>query len=327
MTPTAKQNGLRGQRAKGPKRKACTHLLELWFSHSVMSNSLWRHGWQDTRLPRPSPTPGVYWNSYPLSQWCHPTISSIDPFSSHLQSFPVSGPFEMSQPFTSGSQSIGVSASASVLPLNIQDWFPLGLTGWISLQSKGLSRVFQHHSSKVPILQCTAFFIVQLSHPYVTTGKTIAFIRQTFVGKVMSLLFNMLSNLVITFHTRSKCLLISWLQSPSAVILEPRKLWAKPQVVGKGLIWQTQNISEIRQPKLSRLICSLYMASTILFLYCVDFKWSNSPTFCHCSVFRPNIFPWQLSRCFEIPKLGESTRIWQIYHYLAFIQILLVCSA
>ena len=101
------------------------------FSHSVMSNSLWRHRWQDTRLPCPSPTPGVYWNSYPLSQWCHPTISSIDPFSSHLQSFPVSRSFEMSQPFASGGQSIGVSASASVLPMNIQNWFPLGLTGLI----------------------------------------------------------------------------------------------------------------------------------------------------------------------------------------------------
>ena len=179
------------------------HFSSVHFSHSVMSNSLWRHRWQDTRLPCPSPTPGVYWNSYPLSQWCHPTISSIDPFSSHLQSFPVSGPFEMSQPFASGGQSIGVSASASVLPLNIQDWFPLGLTGWISLQSKGLSRVFQHHSSKVPILQCTAFFIVQLSHPYMTTGKTIALTGLTFVGKVMSLFFSVLSRFVIPFLPRA----------------------------------------------------------------------------------------------------------------------------
>ena len=120
----------------------------------------------------------------------------------------------------SGGQSTGVSASASVLPMNIQEWFPLGWTGWISLQSKGL---LQHHCSKASILQCSAFFIVQLSHPYMTTGKTIALTRRSFVGKVMSLLFNMLSRLIIAFLPRSKRLLISWLQSPFAVILEPRK--------------------------------------------------------------------------------------------------------
>ena len=97
--------------------------------------------------------------------------------------------------------SIGVSTSALVLPMNIKDWFPLGLTGWLSLQSKGLSRVFlrEHHSSKASILWRSAFFMFQLSHPYMTTGKTIVLTRQTFVGKVMSLLFNMLSRLVITF--------------------------------------------------------------------------------------------------------------------------------
>ena len=110
------------------------------FSHSVVSNSLRPHGLQRARYPSPSPTPRVYSNSCPLSH--HPTISSsIVPFSSHLQSFPASGSFQMSQFFTSGGQSSGVSASASVLPVNIQDWFPLGWTGWISLQSKGLSRV------------------------------------------------------------------------------------------------------------------------------------------------------------------------------------------
>ena len=115
------------------------------FSCSVMSDSLWPHGLQHTRPPCPSPTPGVYWNSYPLSQWCHPTISSsVVPFSSCLQSFPASGSFQMSQFFTSCGQSIGVSASASVLPMNTQDWSPLGWTGWISLQSKGLSRVFSN---------------------------------------------------------------------------------------------------------------------------------------------------------------------------------------
>ena len=105
--------------------------------------------------------------------------------------------------------------------MNIQDWSPLGWIGWISLQSKGL---LQHHSSKVSILGHSAFFIVQLSHPYMTTRKTIALTRWTFVGKVMSQLFNMLYNLVITFLQRSKCLLISWLQSTSAVILAPKKI-------------------------------------------------------------------------------------------------------
>ena len=115
------------------------------FSCSVVSNSLRPHGLQYARLPCPSPTPGAYSNSCPLSQWCHPTISSsFIPFSFHLQSFPISGSFPKSQFFTSGDQSIGVSASASVLPMNIQDWSPLGYTGWIFLKSKGLSRVFSN---------------------------------------------------------------------------------------------------------------------------------------------------------------------------------------
>ena len=113
-----------------------------------MSNSLQPCGLKHSRPPCPSPTPRVYSNSCPLSQWCHPTISSsVDPFSSHLQSFPASGSFQMGQFFASGGQSIRVSASASVLPMNIQDWFPLGLTGLISLQSKELSRVFSNLAS------------------------------------------------------------------------------------------------------------------------------------------------------------------------------------
>ena len=117
------------------------------FSCSVMSDSLQSCRLQHTRLPCPSPTPGAYSNSWPLHWWYHPTISpSVVCFSSHLQSFPASGSFPMSQFFASGDQSIGVSASASVLPMNIQDWFPLGLTGWISLQSKGLSRVFSNNT-------------------------------------------------------------------------------------------------------------------------------------------------------------------------------------
>ena len=113
------------------------------FSHSVMSDSLWPHGPQHARPPCPSPPPIAYSNSCPLSRWCQPNISSsVVPLSSHLQSFPASGSFKMSQFFISGGLSIGVSAWASVLPMTIQDWLPLGLTGWISLQSMGLSRVF-----------------------------------------------------------------------------------------------------------------------------------------------------------------------------------------
>ena len=119
------------------------------FGRSVVSDSLWPHGLQRTRPPCLSPTPGVYPNSYPLSCWCHPTISSsVIPFSSCLQSFPASGSFPKSQFFAWGGQSIGVSSSASVLPMNIKDWFPLVLTGWISLQSKGLRRVFSNTTVK-----------------------------------------------------------------------------------------------------------------------------------------------------------------------------------
>ena len=156
--------------------------------------------------------------------WVSDAISSaVVPFSSCPQSLPVSESFPMSQLFPWGGQSTGVSALASFLPKKSQGWSPLEWTGWISLQSKELSSLLQHHSSKASILRCSAFFPVQLSHPYMTTGKTIALTRQTFVGKVMSLLLNMLSRLVITFLPRSKHLLISWLQSPSAVILEPPK--------------------------------------------------------------------------------------------------------
>ena len=118
-------------------------------SCSVVSDSLPPYGLQHVRPPCPSPTPGVYSNSCALSRWCHPTISSsVIPFSSCLQSFPATGPFPRSEFFTSGGSSIGVSASVLVLPMNIQDWFPLGLTGWISLQSKGLSRVFSSTTFK-----------------------------------------------------------------------------------------------------------------------------------------------------------------------------------
>ena len=128
------------------------------FSRSVMSDSLRPHEPQHARPPYPSPTPGVYPNPCPLSQWCHPTILSVIPFSSCPQSFPASGSLQMSQLFTSGGQSIGVSASTSVLPKNTQDQSPLGWTGWISLQSKGLSRVISNTKG-----QKYQFFGAQLS--------------------------------------------------------------------------------------------------------------------------------------------------------------------
>ena len=139
------------------------------FSSSVVSNSLWPHGLQHNRPPRPSPTPGAYSNSCPKSWQCHPTISSsVVPFSSCLQSFSESGSYAVSQFYTSGGQSVGVSALASVLPMNIQDWFPLGLTGWISFQSKGLSRVFSNTTVQKHHFFSAVFFIVTLTsvHDY-----------------------------------------------------------------------------------------------------------------------------------------------------------------
>ena len=190
-----------------------------------MSDSLRPHESEHVRHPCPSPIPGVYSNSSPSIWWCNTAIStSVVPFSSCPKSLPASGSFPMSQLFAWGGQSIGISASASVLPMNTQDWSPLGWTGWISLQSKGLSRVFSNTTVQKHQFFTAQLSSVQLSHPYMTTGKTIALTRRTFVGKVMSLIFNMLSRLVITFLPKSKCLLISWLQSPSAVILEPKKI-------------------------------------------------------------------------------------------------------
>ena len=186
------------------------------FSHSVVSDSLQLHEPQHARPPCLSPTPGVHPNPCPSSQWCHPTISSsVVPFSSCLQSFPASGSFQMSQLFASGGQSIGVSASGLISFR--MDWLDL-----LAVQGT-LKSLLQHHSSKASILQRSAFFIIQLSHIYMTTGKTIALTRWTFVDKVMSLLFNMLSKLVITFLPRSKCLLILWLQSSSAGFWSPEK--------------------------------------------------------------------------------------------------------
>ena len=161
-------------------------------------------------------------NPCPLSQWCFLTISPFaTPFSFCLHSFPASGSFSMSQLFTLGGQSI--RASATVLPMNIWDWFPFGLTGLISCIQGTLKNLLQHHSSKASILQHSAFFMVQLSHPYMTTGKTIVLTRPLLINWYL-LLFNMLSRFIIAFLPRSKHLLISRQQSLSTVILEPKKI-------------------------------------------------------------------------------------------------------
>ena len=192
-------------------------------NHPVVSDSLWPHELQIARLPCLSPTPRAYSNSCTSSWWCHPNISSSSSLSPSA--------FNLSQhqglfKWVSSSHQV-----AKVLEVQLQhqsfqwtpktDRSPLGRTGWISLQAKGFSRVFSNTTVQKPsILWRSAFFIVQLSHPYMTTGRTIALTRCPFVGKVMSLLFNMLSRLVITFLPRSKYLLMSWLQWPSAMILE-----------------------------------------------------------------------------------------------------------
>ena len=182
---------LEGRRGGGwQARPLSTVFSSVQFSCSVVSNSLWPHEPQHARLPCPSPNPRVYPNPCPLSQWCHPTISSaVIPFSSCPQFFPASGSFQMSQLFASGGQSIGVSASTSNEHPGLlfrMDWLNL-----LVVQGT-LKSLLQHHSSKASILRHSAFFIVQLSHPYMTTGKTIGLTRRIFVDKIMSLLFNTL---------------------------------------------------------------------------------------------------------------------------------------
>ena len=195
-------------------------LLSVQSSHSVLSDSLWPHELQHARPPCPSPTPGVYSNPCPSSWWYHPVnSSSVIPFSSCPQSLPASGSFQMSQLFASGGKTTQVSASASVLPMNTQDWSPHSPRG-----SQESSPTPQFKSINFLALSFLFLHSVQLSHPYMTTGKTIDLTRWTFVGKVTSLLCDMLSRLVITFLPRSKRLLISQLQSPSAVILEAPKI-------------------------------------------------------------------------------------------------------
>ena len=202
--------------------------LLLLFSHSVMSDSLRPHGLLHTRLLCPSLSRGVCSDSCPLGRRCHLTISSsVSHLTSCPQSFPALGPFLMSQLFTSVGQNVGASASASVLPMNIQDWFSLGLTGLISLLSKGLSRVFFS-----TILWKHRFFVSQPS-----LGQTLTPVHDCWKNYSFDYTdlcqqsddvsaFNTLSRFVITFLPRSNCLLISWLQSPSTVILEPKKIKA-----------------------------------------------------------------------------------------------------
>ena len=188
-----------------------------------MSVSLWARGLQHTRLPCPSQSPRFCSNSCPLSWQCHLILCL---FSFCLQSFPASESFPMSWLLASGGQNIG--ASASVLPINIQGWFPLELIGLIPCSptdSRLLTdTLLQHHNSKASVLWCSAFFMVQPSRQYMTTGKILALTKWTFVGRVMPLLFNMLSRFVTIFLPWSKHLLISWLQSSSTIILEPKKI-------------------------------------------------------------------------------------------------------
>ena len=202
--------------------KSPLHVSSVQFSRSVVSNSLLPHELQHARPPCPSPTPRVYPNSCPLSGWCHPTISSsVVPFSScpvfpSIRVFSNESALRIRWPkYWSFTFNISPSNEHSGLISFSMDWLDL-------LEVQGtLKSLLQHYSSEASILWHSALFIV--SHPYVTTGKTIALTRRTFVDKIMSLLFNMLSRLVITFFPRSKHLLISWLQSPSAVMLEPKK--------------------------------------------------------------------------------------------------------
>ena len=203
----------------------CHIYTSVQFSCSVMSDSLQSHESQHARPLCPSPTPGVYPNSCPSSRWCHPAISSsVVPFSSCPQSLPASGSFPMSQLFMRWPKYW--SFSLNISPSNEHPGLISFRMDWLDLLALlgTLKSLLQHHSSKASILWRSAFFTVQLSHPYMTTGKTIALTRRIFVGKVMSLLLNMLSRLVITFIPKSKHLLISWLQSPAAVILEPQKI-------------------------------------------------------------------------------------------------------
>ena len=193
--------------------------------HSLSAIQLFVTPWKHARLPCPLLSPGVCSNSCPLSQWCHPTISpSVAPFSSCPQSFPASGSFPMSLLFVSGGQSIGASALSISLSSEYSGLISFWSNWFHLLAVQGILRsLLQHHSSKASIFWCSAFFMVQLLRLYMTTGKAIPLTIQTFVSKVMSLLFSMMSRFVIAFLPGNKSLLISWMQSPSTVILEAKK--------------------------------------------------------------------------------------------------------
>ena len=209
------------------------------FSHSVMSNSLWPHWLQLTKLPCPSPTPRACSNSCPLSRWCHPTISSsVIPFFSHPQSYSIRlfsnewillirWPKYCSFSFRNSPS----NEYSGLISIRIH-WFDL-----LAVQGT-LNSLLKQHSLKASILWHSAFFMVQLLHPYMTTGKAIDLTKRAIVSKVMPLLFNMLSRFVIAFLPRSRCLLISWLQSPSTVILEPKKINSVTvSIVSPSLPW------------------------------------------------------------------------------------------
>ena len=231
------------------------------FSCSVVSDSLQPHEMQHSRPPCPSPSPRVHPNPCPLIRWCHPTISSsIVPFSFCLQSSPASGSFQNESAlcircpkYWSFSFNFSPSNEYPGLISFRMDWLDL-----LAVQGT-LKSLLQQHSSKASILWHSAFFTVQLSHSYMTAGKTIALTRWTFVGKVISLLLNMLSRLVITFLPRSKCLLISRLQSPSAVTLEPPKI-------------KSATVSTI-SPSISQ---EVMRPDAVIFVF---WMWSFKPTF------------------------------------------------
>ena len=257
----------------------------------------------------------------------------------------------MNQFFTSGGQSIGVSASVSVLPMNIQDWFPLGLTGWISLQSKGLSRVFSNTTVQKHQFFHTQLLILQLSHPYMTTGKTIALTKRTFVSKLMSLLLDMLPMLVIVFLTGSKGLLISWLQSPSEVILEPPKiksLIVSPSICHEGVgpdamilvfwmlsfqpafpLFSFTFIKRLFSSSLSviRVVSSAYLKLLIFLLaILMPAGGSSSPAFCmiysayklnkHGDNIQPWCTPFQIWNQSVVPCPVLTTASWPAYRFL-----------
>ena len=207
-----------------PCRGGSNHCCGSLFSHSGIFDSSWPHGLQHARLPCSSPSPRAWSNSCPLSWWsnhlilCHPLLLLPSIFPS-IWVFSIESVLRIRWPkYWSFNFSISPSNEYSGLISFRVDWF-----GLLAVQGT-LRSLLQHHSSKASIIQCSAFFMVQLSHPYMTTGKTIALTRQTFVGKVMSLLFNTLSRFVIAFLPRKKCLLIWWLRSPSSVILKPKKI-------------------------------------------------------------------------------------------------------